>query len=348
MIYDKLAAVGLVSKRAEPEKATLGGWLDAYIALRSDVKASTAIVYAHTKRCLIAYFGAAKPMAEITLGDADAWRIWLGDQENLASNTVKRRRAIAKQFFRAAVRRKLITESPFNDMKGISVQRDRERFYFISREEADKILDACPNAEWRLIFALSRFAGLRCPSEHLALRWGDINWERGRMTVRSPKTEHHEGKESRVVPIFPEMRQYLEQVFDEAEPGTEFVITRYREANANLRTQLLRIIAKAGLKPWPKLFQNLRSTRQTELAEKFPSHVVCQWIGNSQDVAREHYLQVTDAHFEAACSALQNPVQQPVTTAHSGSQSIEEASGNAYCTDVQVGGTGLEPVTPWV
>ena len=44
-----------------------------------------------------------------------------------------------------------------------------------------------------LIFALSRFAGLRCPSEHLALRWSDINWERSRMIVQSPKTEHHEG-----------------------------------------------------------------------------------------------------------------------------------------------------------
>jgi len=41
------------------------------------------------------------------------------------------------------------------------------------------------------------------------------------MVVRSPKTEHHEGGESRVVPIFPELRPYLEAVFDQAEPGTE-------------------------------------------------------------------------------------------------------------------------------
>ncbi len=29
--------------------------------------------------------------------------------------------------------------------------------------------------QWRLIFALSRYGGLRCPSEHLALRWGHID-----------------------------------------------------------------------------------------------------------------------------------------------------------------------------
>ena len=89
-------------------------------------------------------------------------------------------------------------------------------------------------------------------------------------------------------------------MFDEAEPGTEFIITMYRGQNSNLRTQLERIIGRAGLKPWPKLFQNLRSTRETELAEQFPLHVVCQWIGSTVAVAAKHYLQVTDEHFARA------------------------------------------------
>ena len=46
--------------------------------------------------------------------------------------------------------------------------------------------------------------------------------------------------------------------------------------------------------------QNLRSTRETELAEEHPIHVVCKWLGNSQPVAAKHYLQVTDEHFEKA------------------------------------------------
>ena len=76
------------------------------------------------------------------------------------------------------------------------------------------------------------------------------------MTVHSPKTEHHEGHESRVMPIFAELRPYLEDVFTLAQEAaeaedcklqpTDFVITRYRQKNVNLRTQLLRIVAKAG------------------------------------------------------------------------------------------------------
>lgn len=120
------------------------------------------------------------------------------------------------------------------------------------------------------------------------------------MRVPSPKTEHHVGGESRLVPIFPELLPYLREVFEAAEPGSEYVISRYRKPAINLRKNLERIIEKAGLKIWPKLFQNLRATRQTELCEQWPEHVVCAWIGNSQQVARKHYLHVTDEHFERA------------------------------------------------
>jgi len=48
------------------------------------------------------------------------------------------------------------------------------------------------------------------------------------------------------------------------------------------------------------MFQNLRSTRETELAETFPIHVVTAWLGNSPEIARKHYLQVTNEHFVRA------------------------------------------------
>jgi Phage integrase family len=215
-------------------------------------------------------------------------------------------------------------------MKGCGVKANASRFYFISREEAQAVLDACPDAQWRLLFALSRFGGLRCPSEHLGLRWGDVDWERSRITIHSPKTEHHEGGEPRQIPMFPELRPFLEEVFEEAELGTEYVITRYRNDNANLRTQLQRIIRKAGLKPWPKLFQNLRSTRETELAESHPMHVVCSWIGNSQAVAAKHYLQVRDEDFDRASeSGAESPTWRSVQRrggAESGAQDGKTAA----------------------
>jgi integrase len=223
---------------------------------------------------MVAYFGENKPLADITEGDADEFRLSL--RKRLAENTTRRICGRARQFFHAAIKRRLITANPFGSMKGISVMANKSREHFIGRDVAAKVLEACPDAQWRLLFALSRFGGLRCPSEHLGLRWGDIHWpvptatnlkeQAGWIRVSSPKTEHVEGKSERIIPMFPELLEHLNAAWDQASEDEEFVISRYRDANSNLRTQLERIIAKAGLTAWPKIFQNLRSTRQTELA----------------------------------------------------------------------------------
>ena len=321
-LYGKLAHVGLVVPRAGQEDTApvplLARFLDEYIAKRTDVKGSTATVYGHTRRCLVEFFGATRPLDRISPGEVDDFRRRLGADrktggQGLASNTVARRCGIAKQFFHAAVKHRLIAENPFADVGSCSIREVRDRDYFITRDEAAKVLDVCPNAQWRLLFALSRFGGLRCPSEHLALEWAHVDWERSRMTVHSPKTEHHEGKGSRVVPIFRELCPYLDEAWALAEEGARFVITRYRDKTTNLRTQLTRIIEKAGLKPWPKLWQNLRATRETELNEEFPIQVVCAWIGNSPAIARKHYLQVTDDHFARALAqpAAPDPGDDP-------------------------------------
>lgn len=315
----KLARAGLIPNPEAKPAATLGPFLDSYIVGRTDVKPLTTRHLNDARRDLVAYFGEDKPLADVTPGDADDYRLHLLGR--LGDNTVRRKCGRAKQFFRAAVRRRLIAENPFADMKGCGVQANRARDYFLTRLDAQKVSDACPDSQWRLLFALSRYGGLRCPSEHLALRWVDVDWNSDRFTVHSSKTEHHEGKGSRTVPIFPELRPYLNQVWDEAEPGTEFVITRYRDSNSNLRTTLSKIIRRAGLEPWPKLFHNLRATRETELAQTYPLHVVCNWIGNSTTVATKHYLQVTDGHFEQAITSNEK-------AAHNPAQSMHETSGN--------------------
>ncbi|MFN9595052.1 MAG: integrase, partial [Pirellulaceae bacterium] len=50
-----------------------------------------------------------------------------------------------------------------------------------------------PPPAWQVILGLSRYGGLRTPSETLSLRWEDIDWEMNRMSIPEPKVEHHEG-----------------------------------------------------------------------------------------------------------------------------------------------------------
>ena len=343
--YAKFVAVGLAKPRAGEGGSTLKIFVEEYITKRTDIKPNTLKNLNQAKRELLGYFGDDKLLVDVNEGDADEFRLKL--KERLAENTVRRICGRARQFFKAAKKKRLLTENPFAEMKGLAVRANEERLYFLSREDATKVLDACPDAEWRVIFALARYGGLRCPSEHLELKWSDVDWAADRMVVRSPKTEHHEGKDIRIVPLFPELREQLEMLWEQAPKGAEYVISRSRNGSTNFRTQFERIILRAGLKPWPKLFQNLRSTRETELAETFPIKVVCEWIGNSEAVAKKHYLQVTEAHFQ---KAVQNPVQS-VAVSHSQTQQPKQgiptftASDRVLlqCTSKHIPLRGVEP-----
>jgi integrase len=70
--------------------------------------------------------------------------------------------------------------------------------------------------------------------------------------------------------------------------------------NCNLRTQLLRLMARAGLEPWPKPFHNLRASCESDLANDFPLAMVARWLGNTPSVALRHYVDPTDEAFRRA------------------------------------------------
>jgi len=91
-----------------------------------------------------------------------------------------------------------------------------------------------------------------------------------------------------------------------------YCIQRYR-GNVNLGTTLKRYIVAAGVKPWPKTFVNLRSSCRTKLQDRFPSHVVDNWLGQSTKVAEMHHLQVTVDHWHKAVTEDQ-PVPASVQT----------------------------------
>ena len=344
-LADKLAAVGLTAQR---ESSRLKEFVSAYIAGRVDAKPRTVKKWRTTERYLNEHFGAVN-LRDVSPGDADGFRLMLikkGGREN----TVRKHIQIAKLFFTAAVRSRLIPESPFAGIKSGTVAVN-DRYHFATHGDVNKLIKYAPSTDWQLVLALSRYGGLRVPSEIVPLRWSDINWADNRTTVTSPKTEHHPGGESRIIPIFAELRPYLDAAFAAADDGAEFVIPSMRDPDVNLRTQIYRIARKASVKMWPKPFQNMRSSRETELMEHFPAHVVVAWLGNSEAVARKHYLQVTEDHFASGAEALHYPVQQP----SAGSGNVQNTAPdfttrplkdcNSRGMQLQkIAGTGLEPV----
>lgn len=294
-LHDKLSNAGLIEQRSS---AMLSEFMAEYLtdAKTTDGRpaaANTLRKWRQAEKVLNEFFG-NKNLRDITHDDAVKFRRWL-DTKPLGENGKRSHIAVAKLFLNAAKRRKLVDENPFEFQKA-SLVLDRSRDFFLTRANAMKIVDACPDNQWKLIFVLWRFAALR-KMEIFQLRWEHVLWDQGRMLVTIPKTRHHAGKDSRFVPIG-DILPWLEKAFDEATEGSQRVITRFTESNVNLAKPFEKIIERAGLTVWPKLIQNLRASCETDwLDAGNPAHVVARWVGHSVRIQNDNYAQVDDHHF---------------------------------------------------
>ena len=315
----RLETLEIIKQRNGGQNFIVAEWTKRYIKSRTDIKDRTQDMLQNAANKLSAFFK-GQYLGNITIQQAKDYRIYLLSVAGLAENTVRRQIGMARQFFNAAIDAGHISKNPFRG-QSVTVRANPSRFFYITQEMAVKVLDACPDTQWRLIFGLARWGGLRCPSEILELTWQDIDFEHDRFVVHASKTAHHADGGARTVPMFPELRPLFQDAFDMANTGDVYCITRYRDNSTNLRTQMYKIISRAGLEPWPKIFQNLRSTRETELFKMTNGNVkaVCSWIGNSPAVAMQHYAQVTEADLQEAAkmtliSDAKKRVQNPVQT----------------------------------
>ncbi len=324
-LHAKLAALGLVAPRSRPDNGgiptTIGRLWEDFLSRRPDLKKWTRSNLEQTKLRCIEFFK-LKPVAAITQGEAKDFRRWLVEKK-YSPATVAGFVNKTRQLLNDAIDHGLLSSNPFRKVGGGSQVNEERRFY-VSREAIERVMDKAPNDEWKLLIALGRYGGLRIPSEVVGLKISDIDLERSRITIASPKTEK-QGKAKRVIPLWPELRPLMETVVKKAATDQvrllPFILPGY-----NPHTQFVRLIERAGLNPWPKVWQNLRSTRETELLKDFPIHVVCGWIGNTERIARRHYLQTTDADFDKAVGGLQRAAKSAAISSGEYAQLAQEQS----------------------
>ena len=363
-LHGRLVRVGLTGPR-DGGGLTVERWLDRWLETKSSVtKPGTVAAASQAKRLLLEYFPADKPLAELTEADAQAWAAWLrrGRERPLSEATARRRVSHARSAFRWAIAaRRAEPPNVFDGLKA-SGYADESRQAYVDPDEADRVADELlgrgelTTVQLRTVFALARWAGLRVPSEPKVLRWTDVDFDRNRLHVDSPKTG------PRTIPIVPRLRDVLLEAFGEAEDGAEHVVPFLRNHTGQaLRSPMLDAIRRAGLTPWPKVFHTLRASCESDWADDFPLHVVTKWSGNSRPVALRHYLRTTDAHYRAAAEgrrprALQKAVQQPAARGRNDSQGqrrpdAEDALLREFARNSDslrssgMGDTGLEPVT---
>lgn len=311
-LFARLSAIGFITcpirRNIKGNEYLLGAFTQRYLDQMEGSAARTKDNYNQTRRWLIKHFGEDKPLASITPEDMKRWQRSL---KGLALSNRNKHIQRAKTFFRSAVNDLILRESPAAILKEESLPGGRKidcsRQFNVNADLTQKVMAGLPTNRWRLIFALLRFQGLR-RCEVFAIRWSNIDWKAGRMQIESQKTG------LRDCPIFPEVVSLLEEEFalaveradakgkslDKEAPvivwhGTEDSLTGL------MRTRVARIVGEANV--WPKVLQQLRSTRRTELEERFPAHVCDEWLGHDVKTANEHYNQVTAEHWERAAGS---------------------------------------------
>jgi integrase len=326
-LRDKLAAAGLVEPQ---QRLTVGefltGWLDGKKAMGH--KPTSLRAWGQTVGGLVEQFG-PRPLASLAHADGEAFRAAMQGRE-LRATTIHKRLGHARQMLEDAVRLGHVSVNPWKHVRQRSGDPSERRAY-VPIEDAERVIEHCPNVHWKLLVALARFGGLRVPSEAFSLTWGDVDWERGRLSVPSPKTEHL-GKPHRVIPLFPLLRPHLEAAFEQAPEGSVYIFPddwRARAtgddgwAGANMRTTFAKIVRRAGVEPWPRLWHSLRASCESDLAQSFPLATVTKWLGNTPSVALRHYVDPTEAAFDRALE------WRPKSGAKSGALEAQKAAQQA-------------------
>ncbi|MCH8151337.1 MAG: hypothetical protein IH830_03075 [Planctomycetes bacterium] len=267
-----------------------------------------------TLRYLEEHFGPGQMIDAIGSLAADEWLVALEGEKLAKARKVGRNYApLGEQSIRVHIRNAkailhwarsfdLVTANPFNDFVGTPL-RVGGRGHYVSLVDFEKIVTAA-SSQWRCMFGLCRLAGLR-RGEALSLPWSGqvtdpggerhrvgVDWERRRLGILSDKTRRY-----RELPICPRLYDVLLRAFDNAEDGQ---VTVTGLSVNNVVRDGKRLVRAAGLTPWPKLFQAMRSSCENDLkVAGIAEPTYASWMGHSPTVSRQHYVAPLESEFAA-------------------------------------------------
>lgn len=320
-----------------PNKILLGQFIDQYADRRRQVdnsrgylreapRLSEASITSHmmTLRYLKQHLGESKAIDSITLADASDFidALAAGDlvcarksnqQYGLSKQTIRCHIRNAKAIFNWAELFELINGNPFAKFDGQVLMTEPN--HYVELSDFRKLFNAAPSRNWALLFALCRLAGLRLNAARTLpwsgyatdsagkRHWIGVDWDRRRICVVG---NHKTTRRYRELPIRPLLYRLLRKTFNTSEArfqhpqsGESGSITGLGPNNLTRTAQ--KSVKAAGIKPWPKLYQAMRSSCENDHKMRGVAEATyAAWMGHSPTVSRKHYTAPTDAEFAAA------------------------------------------------
>jgi integrase len=336
---------------------TLGQFCQDWLkTVKPNIRPATYVSYASTVGRLLAHFGAKCKLGEITTMGAENFLSHLvkmtkkQTSEPLSPAAREQHKRNCKLIFNKAVLWGKLRDNPFGKLKRVKI--DPRRWHRLSPAEFLALVDAATDLQTKCLYALLYTAGLRL-CEALSLRWCDIDFERGTVTIDSREGNDNwppfavKDREKRSIPLPPYTVNLLTTWLAEAPKGKPpadypyVLLSKERQrivrakwhrvrkarkpwlnrywANNTLRN-FNKHVQRAGIAPIGALsIHTLRKNAGQTWADRLPINAAKDLMGHS-DVAttQKFYLQTDEIHRREAAKAMQDWLDRAEKRTYSG------------------------------
>ncbi len=176
----------------QPAAMTLNEFLDKWLSesVKQKTREQTANNYAWLMKKYVRPTLGAKRLSNITT--LDAQKLWNQmTAKGLTPRTVRYTNTILKYAFKQAIQWNFLSKNPCEFC--VLPRNIKREMQCLSPQQAVKFLETAKESKHFCLFLLAIETGLR-PSEFLALRWQDINFEKAILSVQRAMLELPKGK----------------------------------------------------------------------------------------------------------------------------------------------------------
>lgn len=308
-LWEKYAVVpGKNGEVDLPLEMTLKQYTDKYIEMRKPSLApATVLCYEISIRYALAFFGEDRIIDAITPLSVQEFKLALATgklkhavevKKDLNRVTVNLHMRGMRAVMNFAVKKlNILLKNPFSG--SVETVKVSKNWHYVGQAEFLPCLEAA-TSNYRVMIALCRLAALR-RLEAYYLEWDDVNFDKGTLHIVGKDHWQPKDRESRVIPICPELQKILLEEFEQAPDKRSRVCSL--EYSGNIGRDIRSTIIRAGLNLWAKPLHTLRKSCITDWAGTYPLHVVKEWAGHA-DIATTatYYTQVTPDQFEKAAT----------------------------------------------
>jgi len=238
-----------------------------------------------------------KLIDEITSKDIEAY---INKRKvKVSGGTVNREIACLRCMLNIAIKKGYIEQNPAKNAKRLKEAPWRHKYVF-SEDEMFQLINAA-SLHLRPILLMAFGTGLR-KGDLLGLRWKDIDFDHGIITVYMQKTESFIE-----IPMLPMIRRLLENM--KIKSNSEYVLTYKDKQIGDIKRTFQTALKESGLKEKGYRFHDIRRTFATLLYNQGVHLIKIQrLLGHKSVLTTERYLGVKFEETRQAIQTLNEPL----------------------------------------